>query len=44
MFRKSFDYLEMEFTGNILAEAYERGEIKDDREALKNAYDLGASL
>ena len=44
MFRMSFDYLEMEFTGKILAEAYERGEIKDDRKALKNAYDLGASL
>ena len=44
MFRMSFDYLEMEFTGKILAEAYERGEIKGDHEVLKNAYDLGASL
>ena len=44
MFRMSFDYLEMEFTGKILAKAYERGEIKDDHEVLKNAYDLGASL
>jgi hypothetical protein len=41
MFRMSFDYLEMEFTGRILAQAYERGEIKNDNEVLKNAYDLG---
>jgi multimeric flavodoxin WrbA len=44
MFRMSFDYLEIEFTGKILAEAYERGEIKNDHEILKSAYDLGASL
>ena len=44
MFRMSFDYLEMEFTGKILAKAYERGEIKNGHEALKTAYDLGASL
>jgi multimeric flavodoxin WrbA len=44
MFRMSFDYLEMEFTGSILAEAYERGEINGDEETLKKAYDLGASL
>jgi multimeric flavodoxin WrbA len=44
MFRMSFDYLEMEFAGKILAAAYERGEVKNDQEALKNAYGLGASL
>jgi multimeric flavodoxin WrbA len=44
MFRMSFDYVEMEFTGKILAEAYEKGEIKADHEVLKNAYDLGASI
>jgi multimeric flavodoxin WrbA len=44
MFRMSFDYLKMQFTGKILAEAYERGEVKDNHEVLKNAYDLGASL
>ena len=44
MFRMSFDYLKMEFAGKILAEAYERGEIKDDHEVLKSAYDLGASF
>ena len=43
MFRMSFDYLEMEFTGKILAEAYERGEVKNDQVILKSAYDLGAS-
>ena len=41
MLRMSFDYLEMELVGQILAEAYERGEIKNNPEALKSAYDLG---
>jgi len=44
MFRMAFDYLEMEFVGQILGTAYERGEIRDDQEALENAYHLGASL
>ena len=44
MFRMSFSYIGVEFTGKILAEAYERGEIKNDKEIMKNAYDLGASL
>lgn len=44
MFRMSFDYLEMECAGVILATAYERGEVRDDQEALNNAYGLGASL
>jgi multimeric flavodoxin WrbA len=44
MFRMSFDYIEMEFAGKILAEAYDRGEIKSDPAVLKKAYDLGASL
>lgn len=44
MFHMSFDYLKIEFRGKILAEAYERGEIKDDHAVLKNAYDLGTSL
>ena len=44
MFRMSFDCLEMEIAGKILAEAYERGEVKEDPEVLKSAYDLGASL
>jgi len=44
MFRMSFDFLEMEFAGTIVAAAYERGEIKEDEKTLRNAYDLGASL
>ena len=44
MFRMSFNYLEMEFAGKILAKAYERGEIKEDHETRKQAYDLGASF
>ncbi len=44
MFRMTFDYLEMEFAGKILARAYERGEIKRNDQELKNAYDLGSSL
>jgi len=44
MFRMSFEYLEMEFAGKILAKAYERGEIKNDHEVLTSAYDLGVSL
>lgn len=44
MFRMCFEYLGMEFAGKILAAAYERGEVKNDQKALRNAYDLGASL
>lgn len=44
MFRMSFNYLEMEFAGSVLAEAYEKGEIKENLEVLKTAYDLGASF
>ena len=44
MFLMSFKYLEIEMAGKILAKAYERGEIKDDLDILKSAYELGASL
>lgn len=44
MFRMSFDFLGIEFAGKILAEAYERGEIKDNHEVLKTAYDLGVAF
>ena len=44
MFRLSFDYLEVAFAGKIMGTAYEKGEIKNDQDALKAAYDLGASL
>ena len=44
MFRMSFNYLEMEIAGSILAKAYERGEIEKNPRDLKRAFDLGASL
>ena len=44
MFRKSFHYLGMEFAGAILPKAYERGAIKENKEELKKAFDLGKSL
>lgn len=44
MFRRSFDYLEIEFTGKILATAYERGEVKGKEKELRKAYDFGISL
>jgi hypothetical protein len=40
----SFDYLGIEFIGKILAEAYERGEIKDKEKDLRDAYELGISI
>lgn len=43
MFRLSFDYLGMEFAGNFLATAYEYGEIMENQEALKNAYEFGVN-
>lgn len=43
-FRLCFDYLDIEFVGSIMAQAYDKGEIKQNPEALKKAYDLGASL
>ena len=44
MFRMSFEYLGMIFAGSILVKAYERGEVRDNKEDLKRAYELGASL
>jgi multimeric flavodoxin WrbA len=44
MFRMSFDYLGMEFAGSILARAYEKGEVGEDAEEMKRAYELGRSL
>ena len=44
MLRRSFDYLGMELAGRVLAKAYEKAEVAEDREELKRAYDLGASL
>jgi len=44
MFRLAFDYLGMEFAGKVLAQAYEKGEIRQNQEVLKQAYELGTSL
>jgi len=44
MFRMSFDYLGVEPAGKILATAYEKGQIAQDRQQLKKAYELGVSL
>ena len=44
MFRMSFDYLGMKFAGKILVKAYEKGEVKENRQGLKRAYELGTSL
>jgi len=40
----SFDYLWMEFARSILARAYEKGEVGEDAEEMKRAYELGRSL
>jgi multimeric flavodoxin WrbA len=44
MFRMSFEYLGMKTAGSILAQAYEKGEIREKPEELRRAYELGASL
>ena len=44
MFRRMFLYLKMEFAGNVLVKAYDKGEIAENKEELKKAYALGASL
>jgi multimeric flavodoxin WrbA len=43
MFRMSFEYLGIEFTGEFLAIAYENGEIGQNQEVLKRAYEFGAN-
>jgi len=44
MFRMSFAYLGMQFSGDLLATAYEKAEIADKHEELQKAYALGISL
>jgi multimeric flavodoxin WrbA len=44
MFRMGFHYLGIELAGQVLAKAYERGELKSDEKQLQKAYDLGLSL
>jgi multimeric flavodoxin WrbA len=44
MFRLCFEYLGIGFVGKILVTAYEKGEIRTNREEMEKAYELGASL
>lgn len=44
MFRLSLEYLDVDFLGQVLVEAYEKGEIRNDNEQMESAYELGASL
>jgi multimeric flavodoxin WrbA len=44
MFRSSFKYLGMKLAGEVLAEAYEKGDIQNNKKELNRAYRLGASL
>ena len=44
MFRLCFEYLGMEFAGEVLVKAYEKGEILKNRREMERAYELGASL
>lgn len=44
MFRESFSYLGMQLVGEVLVKAYEKGEVLQNKAALKQAYDLGAAL
>jgi multimeric flavodoxin WrbA len=44
MFAMSFDYLGMEYAGSLLAQAYEKGEVRDRVEELERAREMGKSL
>jgi multimeric flavodoxin WrbA len=44
MFRMCFEYLGMEFAGEVLAKAYEKGEILKNKGEMERAYEFGASL
>ena len=44
MFRMSFSYLGMEFSGCVLAKAYERGEVKGNLDEMTRAYEMGLSF
>ena len=44
MFRMSFQYLGMRYAGKMLVTAYEKGEIGENQEEMRKAYDLGRSL
>ena len=44
MFAMSFDYLGLENAGSLLAQAYEKGEIKKRPEELERAREMGLTL
>ena len=44
MFAMSFDYLGLENVGSLLAQAYEKGEIKKRPSELERAREMGLSL
>jgi multimeric flavodoxin WrbA len=44
MFRRSFEYLKMEFAGEFLVKAYDKGEIAENKQEMDRAFELGASL
>ena len=44
MFAMSFDYLGLENAGSLLAQAYEKGEIKKRPEELERAREKGLTL
>ncbi len=44
MLHLSCDYLGMKYAGKVLAKAYEKGEILENKKALKKAFEFGRSL
>ena len=44
MFRRSFEYLKIEFLGYALGKAYDKKEILNDEQAMKKAAELGSML
>lgn len=44
MFRRSLEYLDVEFVGQVLGAAYDLKEILIDKKAMERAVELGALL
>jgi multimeric flavodoxin WrbA len=44
MFRRMLLYIGVEFAGEILAKAYDKGAVAEDKEGLTRAFEFGASL
>ena len=42
MFRRSLEYLDVEFVGQVLGTAYDLKEILTDKKAMERAVELGA--